>query len=90
MTPEEIEKGKEDFLNALKELRARRAQRVKKTRRFMLWIEYILMFIGFGIIAYRDYWIAIGLYLVFFSNNMGIFRVLGKKGLKMFEDLWKD
>lgn len=90
MSPEEIEKGKEDFLNALKELRNRRDQRIKKTRRFLLWMEYILMFVGLGIIAYRDYWIAIGIYLVIFSNNMGIFRVLGKKGLKIFEDTWKD
>jgi hypothetical protein len=80
----------ERFLSLLKEYRAKRVKRTKKARTFLLVVEYVLMFGGFFMIGYQNIWIAIGLYLVIFSNNMGVFRTLGKKGLKIFEDIWKE
>jgi hypothetical protein len=82
--------GKTAFLEALKEMRLLRAKRNKRIRSILLTIEYITFFTGIVLVGYHNFWIAIGIFLMIFSNNMGVFRMIGKKGIKIYENIWKE
>lgn len=71
-------------------LRKEQEKYIRNFKRIYISIELILILVGYGLITYfSSFFVALGIFLVLWSNNMGQGRLKYKQNEEIWKDIWK-
>jgi len=88
---ESIEKEFSDLMvEKIKKEEADKNEKIKTFKTRYSLIEVFLTFMGYGVLAYHNGWIAFGILLVISGNNMSVFRSTNRKSKSYLKEIWKD